>query len=160
MNATKPEPGTWAEEIRKLDRQLPPNPDRVWADAPGFLGIYVVSNDGRVGSLTREIQVGPNKTRRIRTRVLRSCTVSANGKPRIPVVGLYEDGKRVDITISRLVLLAFVGEGPAGAIAHTKDGDCANVVLTNLEWSTVTNVAIEASNGGYYTDRRIQRRLV
>jgi hypothetical protein len=57
-------------------------------------------------------------------------------------------GQVVQRYVHRLVLDAFVGPAPAGAVAAHADGDTADNRLVNLRWDTVTgNLADKARHG-------------
>lgn len=146
-------------ELENLNCVLPPNPQREWREVPGYEGYYTVSNDGHVGSLKRQVMGPRNRVMTLKTRVLRTARRrdDTNGHP---TVNLWADGKAVGMPVGRLVLIAFVGDGHEGCVAHPKDGDCRNVSLENLEWTTPSAIGVAAINGGYYSDRVIQRRLV
>lgn len=119
--------------------------DEQWRPVPGFDGIYEVSDHGRVKSLERTCShVGGQ--RRVRERILKPLrqATCANGKLQVGTVGLYRDeGKARRHSVSKLVLLAFVGEPPLGHVAHVKNGNPSDLRLSNLEWATPTEVVAQ-----------------
>ncbi len=99
-------------------------PER-WLPVPGYEGVYSVSDQGRVRR-----EVGPPR------RMVRLL------KPALKTTGymavtLCRPGRRQQTgMVSRLVLLAFVGEATAGHECCHKDGDPTNDRLDNLRWGT------------------------
>lgn len=104
----------------------------VWVDVPEYEGHYQVSNLGRVRSLDR-IVIHKNGAKHFKEGQIQKLQDNGNGR-------LYKqmkrDGKYKNYYISRLVMLAFVGERPEGyAICHD-DGDIKNNRLDNLRYDT------------------------
>lgn len=98
----------------------------VWAPVPGFVGLYEVSDAGRVRAF---------KTKRIRRPFER--------KP-IPYQAVYLQSPAGDkcFLMHSLVLAVFRGERPAGLVGRHLDGDARNNRLQNLAWGT------QLENGG------------
>ena len=94
-----------------------------WRDVPGYEGRYQVSDDGRVLSLPRKGARG---------RMLR-LTPFVRG---YRAVGLSMYGTATTRLVHHLVLLAFVGPRPVGAVTRHLDGDPANNVLSNVAYGT------------------------
>ena len=88
-----------------------------WRDVSGWPG-YSVSSTGRVKGRSGKI--------------LRPAVQEG-----YPTVRLHRSGARFGITVSRLMLLAFVGEPPNSKYqaAHL-DGNPGNNILSNLAWAT------------------------
>lgn len=104
----------------------------VWVDVPDYEGHYQVSNLGRVRSLDR-IVIHKNGTKHFKEGQIQKLQDNGNGR-------LYKqmkrDGTHKNYYISRIVMLAFVGERPKGyAICHN-DGDMTNNNLFNLRYDT------------------------
>lgn len=59
------------------------------------------------------------------------------------LVGLRKDGKKVTMSVHRLVLLTFKGSGPVGAVARHGMLGKENDSIENLEWGTYSD-----NNGG------------
>lgn len=97
-----------------------------WRPIPGFPG-YEVSDLGRVRSLDRDGLDG----RRLKGRVLRPGV-----SRRYRVVSLRRAGRTVTNGIHELVLLAFVGPRPEGAVTRHLNGDGADNRLVNLAYGT------------------------
>lgn len=92
-----------------------------WRDIPGYGGRYRVSDRGRVYS---EI-VG---------RVMRPG-INSNGRL---VVSLRQQGKSKTHTVHSLVITAFIGPRPIGAVICHNDGNPLNNDLCNLRYGTYT----------------------
>lgn len=95
-----------------------------WRDIPGYEGLYEVSDHGRVRSMhgrrgSAVHMLNPGRT---------------NG---YLMVGLCKNKNKWQVTVHRLVMLAFVGESN-GLFTNHKDGNRSNNHLSNLEY--VTNV--------------------
>ena len=81
-----------------------------WKDIEGYEGIYQVSNKGRVKSLERIVQSeshGKPCLRHLQESILQPCMNKGYG-----YVRLWNDGKRKQQQIHRLVYEAFVGRIP------------------------------------------------
>lgn len=98
-----------------------------WKWIPGYEGIYEVSDTGRVRSVDR---VDPAGYRR-QGKELAQATSSLH-----KVVTLYKDRKRTQVRVHWLVLEAFVGPRPEGAMGLHWDDDPENNHLDNLRWGT------------------------
>lgn len=105
-----------------------------WRAAPGWEGLYEVSDFGRVRSLGRMAnrmgRWGTPSPIPVRGRVLR-VAVNRCG---YPVVGLRNDGNRQVCTIHRLVAAAFIG--PSEMEIRHRDGNRMNCHVSNLAYST------------------------
>lgn len=102
-----------------------------WLPVVGYVGVYEVSDRGRVRSLDRTTSHG----NRLRGRVLKERPLP-NGRPR---VNLAYNGKTVDAYPYRLVLEAFVGPCPEGMEGLHWDDNPNNNRLANLRWGTRTD---------------------
>ncbi len=107
----------------------------VWRDVPGYVGLYMVSDQGRVVSLEK---VSPDSVLsgiRIKKKI-RALNEGYAG--RMGVV-LCRGGKIQRIQLHRLILMAFVRACPEGMECRHMDGNHLNNVLSNLEWGTHTD---------------------
>lgn len=95
----------------------------IWKDIPNYVGFYLVSNIGRIKSLPNKD--GYKKTERILKPVNRAGYLQ---------VGLSRKGKTKLFQISRLVLIAFVGN--SNLQCNHKNGIKTDNRLENLEWCT------------------------
>lgn len=106
---------------------------RQWKDIEGFEGLYQVSSDGQVKSLSREVETA-NKggvfTKIIRERLL---------KPQIDqrgylYVNIYKDNKMHSKRIHKLVASAFISNPNKYDDVHHKDHNAKNNTTSNLMW--------------------------
>jgi hypothetical protein len=107
--------------------------EEVWRDV-GENPMYEVSNLGRARSKDRIVRTARSAScmRVKRGVVLRACPNSSGYR----TVLLYAAGKPKNRSVHRLVLTAFKGEPPEGAVCNHIDGDKTNNRVENLEWST------------------------
>lgn len=112
-----------------------------WLPVAGYVGIYEVSDRGRVRSVDRVTSHG----NRLRGRLLKERPLP-NGRPR---VSLAYNARTVDAYPYRLVLEAFIGPCPQGMEALHWDDNHNNNHLSNLRWGTRTdNMRDMSRNGG------------
>ena len=90
----------------------------IWKDVPGYIGLYKVSNHGRVKSVKKQL-------------VLKICG-SGN---RYKTVALC-NGMRKTFRLHRLVAAAFIPNPDNLPEIDHIDGNRANNDATNLRWST------------------------
>ena len=100
----------------------------IWKPVPQFEGIYSVSNLGRVRSEARLDSLG----RRNQGRIMR---------PRLNRYGylhldLRKDGKRYNLLVHKLVMLAFKGECPEDCEVNHINEDKTDNRADNLEYVT------------------------
>lgn len=93
--------------------------EEVWKDIPNYEGLYEVSNFGNVYSVRKKIRLKPGD----------------NGYGYLSVV-LCKNGIQTNYKVHRLVMLAFIGEPPAGCEVNHIDGNKSNNRLDNLEYIT------------------------
>lgn len=91
----------------------------LWADVPGYEGLYQVSNNGRIKSMKRRIIMKP--------------FISHRG---YAYIGLRNKNGRVGRPIHRLVCLAFHENPENKPTVNHIDGDKMNNHADNLEWAT------------------------
>lgn len=137
---------------RAQDQQDAPHPSglqtqaaglvEVWADVPGFAGIYKVSNLGRIKSLERKCGAG-KRQRTVPERIIAIAPHVREGRIEFASVRLVGEGRKTrQISIARLVLTVFEGEPPSpGAIALQRDGNPMNARIDNLYWGTFADAA-------------------
>lgn len=117
----------------------------IWKSVPGYVGLYEVSNIGRVrtveGKETHSVRHG---VRRWKSRVLRE----KNPKGRDVRVSLWKDKKEKSFLVHRLVAMAFLPNPDNKATVNHKDGNPRNNHVTNLEWATYKENNNHAFNTG------------
>lgn len=120
-----------------------------WRDIPGYEGSYQASSDGRIRSLTRQSIRADGIIRTVQGKELKRYPVGE-----YLCVNLSVDGKRTQITVHKLVLLAFKGELPAGQERLHGIGGSFDNSIENLRYGTRgENVADKAKH------RAIQRNV-
>ena len=109
-----------------------------WRDVPGYEGLYEVSDQGRVRSLSRRLvfRNGKQRGRVIPTKLLKPRPHRSSGHL---YVGLSKGGKKTWF-VHTLVLIAFVGPRSEGMeCCHFPDRDPTNNYLDNLSWGTMAD---------------------
>lgn len=123
----------------------------VWLPCPGFETAYVVSDTGKVRSVSRTViqPAAKNPSRSVERR-LRAGTIkpSDNGHGYKSVM-LRGDGRSYRRYVHRLVLEAFAGPPPTPdhQAAHN-DGNPSNNRLDNLRWATPAENAADIDRHG------------
>jgi hypothetical protein len=118
-----------------------------WRPVRGFEGYYEVSDTGIVRGVDR-IDAGG---RRWRGRVLSSTRTDKDGYVQQT---LCRDTGRRNSKAHILVLEAFVGPRPPGAVARHLDGNPRNNTLDNLIWDTSSENAIDRVTHGTHSETR------
>lgn len=90
-----------------------------WKDIKDFVGLYKISNLGKVLSIKRNIVLHPE--------------LSSNGYLR---VGLHKGGKVQNKSIHRLVAEAFIPNPENKPQVNHIDGNKQNNTTSNIEWAT------------------------
>lgn len=107
----------------------------IWKDVKGYEELYVVSNQGRIASLTRTQKDKNGREVKYKGKMLLPQP-NLNGYLRVQ---LNKNGKWERFFVHRLVALHFV-ENPKPncySIVHHIDSDHLNNVASNLEWTTI-----------------------
>ena len=94
----------------------------IWADVPGYVGKYQVSNKGRLKSLKRLV-----------VRILHQSVNRGGYK----TINLSKDAKPKWHFVHRLVLAAFVGARPEGKQCRHLNGIRDDNRVENLCWGTI-----------------------
>lgn len=131
----------------------------IWKDIPEFVGLYQISNYGRVKSLPRSVKNGQGM-RPIKERIK---AMHYSKKPGYWIVGLSHeinaDKREKQLWIHRLVAVAFIPNPENKPYVNHKDGDKLNAFVFNLEWTTPTENAKHAYRiglkTGYWTGKII-----
>ena len=115
----------------------------IWKPIPNYWG-YMVSNLGRVKSLTREVWVKPTPRTvgHVSLRKGRMLRPGRNTKYGHVTVSL---GRHNSINVHRLVLLAFKGPCPKGKEVLHKNGKAWDNRLSNLRYGTRSENNIDIS---------------
>lgn len=115
------------EKSTSSDSTLPTTTEE-WRDIPGYEGLYQVSDLGRL----RRPHGVKRPGKRIQTGFIRP-SVNRLGYLFLP---LYQNGKRKQMLVHRLVMLAFVGQCPSNLVVNHKNGIRGDNRLNNLEYIT------------------------
>lgn len=100
--------------------------EEIWKNIVGYIGLYEVSNLGKVKRFY--------KSKRSRPFIILSPGV--NDKHGHLFVHLSKNGIKTKYYIHRLVLMAFIGPCPIGMECRHLDGNPSNNRLDNLCWGT------------------------
>jgi hypothetical protein len=105
----------------------------IWKDIQGYEGIYQVSNNGRIKSLTRQTKHNrPGDTKITKGRIMKNCD---NGNGYLQA-HLYKNQKRKAFYIHFLVAKHFITNPENKPQVNHRDNTHFNNNSTNLEWST------------------------
>src|SRR4051794_9067393 len=117
-----------------------------WRSVVGYEGRYEVSDQGRVRSLERIVEIRPGVTKVQPGRILKHV-ITHLGYP-IITLPKNQEGRRKNVRVQRLVLEAFVGPCPPGMEACHNDDVSLDCRLQNLRWDTrQANIADRCRNG-------------
>lgn len=106
--------------------------DEVWRDIPGYVGLYMISDRGRVVSLER---IAPDFVM-AGVRIKKKIRPDQPGYAGRRGIILCRSNQTQRHQIHRLILQAFVGACPEGMECRHRDGNHLNNVLGNLHWGT------------------------
>jgi hypothetical protein len=106
----------------------------IWRDIEDYIGLYQVSDDGRVRSLLRLLPYAVDAGVRKPSRVLKYGK-STQGRLQ---VALSRDGVTKRFLVHRLVLAAFAGPCPEGMEGLHKSLNRTDCRISNLKWGTHT----------------------
>lgn len=109
---------------------IPFNMEEVWKAIKGYEGLYEVSTNGRIRSLTHETISSIGKRRKFIGKLIVQRTLPSGYKQ----VGLYKNGEYSQFLVHRIVLSTFRGESKL-EVNHI-DENVKNNCLSNLEWVT------------------------
>lgn len=99
---------------------------------PGYEGVYEVSDNGKVFSLTRSVRNSYGWVKICQGKELKHKQ-ERNGYLRL---SLCKDGRREMVSVHRVVCRAFHGEAPDGMHVNHKNGIKTDNRAENLEWVT------------------------
>ena len=122
-----PPPDTEKGDFPMQDQLTTPASREEWRSAPGYEGLYDVSNLGRVRSYLRP---GHHKVKKAPVPRIMSESVTKGYK----TVALTKDGRYRSYRVHRLVLQAFAGPCPAQLEAAHINGDHHDNRIANLAW--------------------------
>lgn len=100
----------------------------IWKDIKGYVGIYKVSNFGRIKSLNRINHLNAN----IKGKMMKQ----SNARGGYKVIGLSIYGNKKQHKVHRLIAEAFIPNDDDKPFINHIDGITNNNSLDNLEWCT------------------------
>ena len=123
----------------------------IWKDIPGYEGIYIVSNFGKVKSLQRTRKGSYGSIRIVYEKIL-NHKIDKDG---YHIVTLSKEGKTKCIGVHRLVAQAFLPNSYNFPMINHKDEDPSNNFVDNLEWCD----AKYNCNYGTRVDKMLETKL-
>jgi len=109
----------------------------IWKPVPGFGGYYEASSIGRIRSIDRVVVKrhcsGKIIQQKYAGRLLKPCKTDDLGHMG---VHLGVDGRKINVSVHRMVLFAFVGEPSDGQEACHNNGNASDNRIGNLRWDT------------------------
>lgn len=122
------------------------NPTRTdheeWRPIPCYEGRYSVSDQGKVRSEDRIIVTASGIQKRARGRILVQKSYDVAGHTRVNI------GRERTRTVHSLVLEAFIGPRPTGAVTRHLNGVASDNRLENLTWGTQSENALDTVKHG------------
>lgn len=122
-----------------------------WKDAFGLDGLYEVSTLGRIRSKAREVEKYNYLAKKIirqkyKAKIINGCA----GKWGHIKAHLSIRGKKIVVSVHRIVLLTFRGEPLCGQEACHNNGNAKDNRLLNLRWDTHYNNNQDRKKHGRY----------
>ena len=114
-----------------------------WVPVAGYVGLYEVSDLGRVKALARSVRAG--RGNRPANEMILSPIKGSTG---YMVVSLCKLGIKIQMAVHLVVLRSFVGPRPLGLLACHGDGNANNNALSNLRWDTHANNVLDRKRHG------------
>lgn len=135
----------------------------IWKDIEGYIGLYQVSNIGRVKSLPREWVSGYGTIRKHNGVILKLCT---NQKGYL-CVGLTKNGKVKSFRTHRLVANVFIPNPYNKPQVNHINGIKTDNTVENLEWNTskeninhAIDTKLRCDNGSLNTNSKLTEQQV
>lgn len=121
--------------------------DETWRPVVGYEGLYEVSSKGAVRSVERVVVRSNGRKHRVASKV-RSLATMPKGHLRVTLI---RDGQPRTHTVHALVLSAFSGPRPEGAVARHLNGVPSDNRIVNLQWGTASENQLDAvAHGAHY----------
>ena len=114
------------------------NDEPVWWPAPGYDGIYEISDHGQVRSCDRKVKCWSNGGTMLRKGAMLSPRPMSDGRL---FVTIYRNAARRDVAVSVLVAMTFVGLPLPAQRVIRRDRDLLNDRASNLYWGDAKDVA-------------------
>lgn len=126
-----------------------------WKDIKGYEGLYLISNLGRVMSISR-IRNNGNGGYRQKSKILNQSTTTTGYKK----IELYNEEGKKSIKVHRLVAEMFVPNPYNYKVVNHLDGNPLNNYFGNLEWCTYSENSRHAIENGLKEFFDIDRRSI
>lgn len=104
----------------------------IWKNILGYEGYYMVSNTGKIKSLSRKVSHSFSGTITMKERIMKP----KRNKNGYMEVNLIKDSKRKTFKVHRLVAINFLDNNYNKKEVNHIDGDKTNNLINNLEWVT------------------------
>lgn len=111
-------------------------PLEIWRPVVGYETEYMVSNRGRVKSMSRVVLRPRKGLPAVETRLKEKLLKAGLGGHGYFTVALSRDGQSKTFPVHLLVLTAHEGERPNGMVARHLNGERRDCNLSNLVWGT------------------------
>lgn len=108
----------------------------VWAPVTDYIGLYEVSNLGRVRSVDKVRQYVNKAGKAVNYSVKGRVLINQTDFAGYSTVMLYSSQGRKTFKVHRLVAQAFISNLSGRDVVNHKDGNKSNNSVTNLEWVT------------------------
>lgn len=108
-------------------------PGEEWKDIPGWEGMYIISNFGRVKSLQREVPARSGKPRILKCHVLKQSKCKGRKYLSISASG---NGQNQRIYVHRMVALLFIPNPENKPCVDHINADSFDNRASNLRWVT------------------------
>lgn len=105
--------------------------EEIWKDIEDFEGLYQISNLGRVKALAKIVNYIDGRNRHYDEKILKPRMNKGYGG-----VHLHSPEKSTEMSVHRLVCIAFIPNPENKPCINHLDSDRNNNVVTNLEWAT------------------------
>lgn len=123
--------------------------EEIWKDIPGYEGLYQVSNNGKIKSISHQTKNNPNGGVRMTMGRTLSLYKMPNGYLQVQ---LSKNEKRRKLYVHRLVAIAFLHNERNFSDVNHIDGNKNNNCVENLEWCS------HRSNQIHMVENRMTRK--
>lgn len=127
----------------------------IWKDVIGFEGLYIVNKHGEIRSVDHYVKCNTGR-RLVKGKTIKPCD-RGNG---YPFVTMGKNGKQYNMSIHRVVAMAFLPNPENLPEVNHKDTNSFNFDLDNLEWCDRkynNNYANRAYKSGEKRRRRVEQ---